>query len=65
MSTSDSPSVLDDPTPREDSELLERLTALQAEADEVETRLSEAQEQIDEILRGAPADTTDGKVHDS
>lgn len=62
MSTSDSPSVPDDPTPREDSELLERLTALQAEADEVETRLSEAQEQIDEILRGAPAD---GKVHDS
>ena len=62
MSTSDSPSVPHDPTPRENAELLERLTALQAEADEVETRLSEAQDQIDEILRGGG---TDGEAKNS
>lgn len=53
MSTSDSPSAVpDEPTPHEGDELLQRLSALQAEADEVETELSAAQGRIDEILRG-------------
>ena len=53
MSTSDSPSSIpDDPTPREGDELLQRLSALQAEADAVEAEIGEAQGRIDEILRG-------------